>query len=320
MPHYFENGFFVRQPAWHGLGNVLEHPPTTIKEALELSGLDWEVQKRKLFFVNSKESYTETEKFALVRSDNERILGYTKKQYEPFQNKSALEWCQPLIATELWDYETAGSLRDGEVCWALLKHDETEIVPNDVLKQYLLVNWNHTGKKSNVIRPVSIRVVCNNTLTTALQGTNATDKIYHRGDNAQRYSELQRYYVEVTKQFTRQHAMFEKLLFDMTSSQLEEYCDKVFPTENTELSGKALSISKNSAIALKEMVVDGRASGARDLGIVNTGYGAFNATQEYFEYYHGGGRIQDRATAVLEGNLAKDIDRALNLVMEFANN
>lgn len=29
MPHQFESGFFVHQPAWHRLGKVLDNPPTT---------------------------------------------------------------------------------------------------------------------------------------------------------------------------------------------------------------------------------------------------------------------------------------------------
>ena len=40
MGHYFDSGFFVREPAWHGLGAVLPDWPGTFEEARELSGRD----------------------------------------------------------------------------------------------------------------------------------------------------------------------------------------------------------------------------------------------------------------------------------------
>ena len=44
MPAEFENGFFVRKPAWHGLGTVL---PDYVEreEAFRLSGQDWTVER-----------------------------------------------------------------------------------------------------------------------------------------------------------------------------------------------------------------------------------------------------------------------------------
>ena len=40
MAHHFESGMFVREPAWYGLGTVLDEPPT-VSEAIVEAGLDW---------------------------------------------------------------------------------------------------------------------------------------------------------------------------------------------------------------------------------------------------------------------------------------
>ena len=37
--------FSVRETPWHGLGAVLERPPATIAEAIEASGLGWQVDR-----------------------------------------------------------------------------------------------------------------------------------------------------------------------------------------------------------------------------------------------------------------------------------
>jgi hypothetical protein len=37
--------FSVREVPWHGLGAVLDSPPSTIAEAIELSGLGWEADR-----------------------------------------------------------------------------------------------------------------------------------------------------------------------------------------------------------------------------------------------------------------------------------
>lgn len=38
----FESGFFVREPAWHGMGTVIKDAPDS-KTAIKVAGLDWKV-------------------------------------------------------------------------------------------------------------------------------------------------------------------------------------------------------------------------------------------------------------------------------------
>ena len=40
--HNFESGFFVREPAWHGMRTVIKDAPDS-KEAIKVAGLDWKV-------------------------------------------------------------------------------------------------------------------------------------------------------------------------------------------------------------------------------------------------------------------------------------
>ena len=51
MSHAVESMFYVKETPWHGLGEKREEAPT-ISEAIEQSGLDWEVGLKNLVTVD----------------------------------------------------------------------------------------------------------------------------------------------------------------------------------------------------------------------------------------------------------------------------
>ena len=76
--------FSVKEKAWHGLGQIVSDYPTSA-EAIKFAGLDYTVEKRKLFTFDTKNN-TPDDKidliipeievpnyFATVRSDNETV-------------------------------------------------------------------------------------------------------------------------------------------------------------------------------------------------------------------------------------------------------
>src|SRR5674476_553441 len=77
--------FSVKEKAWHGLGQIVEGYPTSA-EALKFAGLDYTVEKRKLFtFDNENEIANEDIEikipeievpnfYATIRTDNETVL------------------------------------------------------------------------------------------------------------------------------------------------------------------------------------------------------------------------------------------------------
>jgi len=67
------------------------------------------------------------------------------------------------------EMHTAGSLKGGEIVWALAKTKESfELFKGDVTDNYFLFTNPHKFGKSIDIRMTPIRVVCNNTLTLSL--------------------------------------------------------------------------------------------------------------------------------------------------------
>lgn len=49
MPAYFDTGFSVRKPMWHGLGDVLDEYPIDWADARQKAGLTWEPEERPAF-------------------------------------------------------------------------------------------------------------------------------------------------------------------------------------------------------------------------------------------------------------------------------
>lgn len=307
MASLFESGFFTRQPAWHRQGNVLEDAPTT-EVAYEASGLNWQVNKQPLFFKNGDPQVDmATDMFGLVRNTDNRVLGYCKEQYEIFQNIDALNWCDPLVSSELWHYETAGALKNGEVCWVLLKQGERELVRSDILKEYLLLLWSHDGSRAVQTMPTTIRVVCNNTLQMALDSATFRNRIRHTISMKPKLEEIRSIYSETREAFNKQDEMFNRMLdFTMSEGQVVEYVDSIMTgaynrgniDEMEE--GRSKTIAKNVRETLLSAAYNG--TGAQELGINGTMYGVFNGIEEAIEHYIGGNRVKDRGMNILLGS------------------
>ena len=277
MSAMFESGMFAIQPAWHKLGIVLDDYPD-VDSAFKCSGLDWNVKKEQLLLPSQN---LLTEKYAITRDLDNRILGYSGKQYEVYQNQVAFEWIRPLIDSGFWKIDAAGSLKSGECCWILLKQNEYEIIPGDMLKEYLLFTWAHNGLLANIIQPTSIRVVCNNTLQASLSGSNKV-KVRHTPTIFAKMDFIQTLFQQAEKSFEEQNLAFQKLLnTTLTDAQLEAFVDAQIPIPDKV--GRGQTIAKKNNEIVKSMVF-GKATGHLQLGIKNTAYGLFQAMTEANEH------------------------------------
>ena len=163
------NAAFARTNAWHKLGVVLDHHMTGA-EALREAGLDWTVETAPMFFkpsgtMNMREILY---KKAVIRTDTNAVLGIVGRNYVPMQNATLSQWLDP-IATAGAKFDSAGALFGGERIWFLADVNLSyEVVPGDIVHNYILLTNGHDGKNAFRYLPTSVRVVCNNTLTGAL--------------------------------------------------------------------------------------------------------------------------------------------------------
>lgn len=174
MPHNIESIAWANEVPWHGLGTQV--PPTlTTDEMMRAAKLDWTVSKRKMNFISPSTGDYEKEVpdfFALVRDSDDSVLDVVGKEYTPVQNLEAFEFFREFVEAGQATMETAGSLKGGRHVWVLANlNNSFKLAGGDTMKNYLLMSQPHQQGKAQVFKFTSVRVVCNNTLTMALSGT-----------------------------------------------------------------------------------------------------------------------------------------------------
>lgn len=193
MPAYFEDGFSVREPMWHGLGVTLEDYPSR-EEAFPVSGQDWTVEKAPLFTFEGSPLAEVDGYFGALRSDTRELLAVHQDSYEVLQNSEGWDLAEAIVdQDQALRFETAGVLKGGRVCWVLLK-DEPFQVDGDDSKTipYMLVSWAHDGTAAMVATATNIRVVCWNTLSFALEGGKQQLKFRHTRNVRDRIEDAKR--------------------------------------------------------------------------------------------------------------------------------
>lgn len=176
---------------WHGLGTPVEDDMTPI-EMMKAAGLDWNVRKVESFIEFNGEKVP-TGQQSLVRESDGKILTQVGPGWNPVQNSEAFEFFNDFVSMGDMAMDTAGSLKDGRIVWALADVREGfSLFGGDEVKGYLLFSNPHQYGKSIDVRFVLERVVCNNTLTVALaeKGQPAV-RVNHRSQfDAERVKEL----------------------------------------------------------------------------------------------------------------------------------
>lgn len=167
--------FSVKEKAWHQLGTVLNDHPTAA-EAIELAGLNFTVEKQSLYHGESLGDVSNF--FANVRADTNQVLGIVGSKYHTVQNSEVFNFFDAIAADKSTGikYETAGALGMGEKVFITCKMpDCIEIGKGDKLEKYIFLTTSHDGSGSIIAAFTPVRIVCNNTLNSALK--NCTNKV-----------------------------------------------------------------------------------------------------------------------------------------------
>lgn len=165
---------------WHGLGTKVSNDLTP-QQMMQKAGVDWRVQEVESF-INFNDEMVPTGQKSLVRETDGKILTNVGKDWHPVQNEQAFEFFNEYVLAGDMEMHTAGSLKGGNYVWALAKVKESfDLFGGDQVDSYMLFSNPHVYGKSIDIRFTPIRVVCNNTLTFAINSqAQRAVKVGHR--------------------------------------------------------------------------------------------------------------------------------------------
>ena len=165
---------YVGKTPWHTLGNRLDEN-ATIETWQKNAIMDWEILRSRVRFAVEQDGTGEhvwNEKHVIFRSDTKMPLGVVSSSYCTVQPKEVLEFFRDLTSGMGFTLETAGCLFQGRRFWALARvtGDVAMVDPEDTVGGFLLLSTSADGTLATTARFTTIRVVCNNTLSVAING------------------------------------------------------------------------------------------------------------------------------------------------------
>lgn len=305
MPALFDQGFFVREPAWHGLGIVLDDYPSR-EEAMSLAGHDFDVVEVDCYIALPNDllakagqatngpngSFRKAEAFkGLVHGGNLRLLNVPNATYEVIQNSTAYEIAE-LLFDQGFKYETGITLDDGKLCALTLALNEPITIPGDdsVVVPFGCLSWAHDGTGALKVRSGSIRQVCANTVSASeAEGKNlGTDFTFRHTKNVKARIEDAK---AAVKGVRRNFDVYQKAMLALAEIPVTTTQRDLFVSEIIGDKGNLLSLSAATSDRVKNNIEEERAK-------VNglffgptipeahrlTGYGLFQAGVEYFDH------------------------------------
>lgn len=190
MAHLIEQMAYVGATPWHQLGHQLP-PKQPIEVWAQKAGMDWTICETPVRYqtevADDQPSGTSSstliafpDQKVLYRSDTKEPLSVVGGRYQVVQPRTVLEFYRDLTEISGFELETAGVLKAGKKFWALARSGRESVLKgNDVVKGYILLATSCDGTLATTATPTTVRVVCNNTLSIALDGAVGAVKVPH---------------------------------------------------------------------------------------------------------------------------------------------
>lgn len=331
MPDAVETYAGTVVPWWLNTSPTAKHAEIldgtrTSAEMRQAAGLLWSVSKRPLVYPtwgSPNEARTAPRYMAQARDTDDAFYGIVKDTYHTFQNSEAFETMDVILAQaaagdEGVQYETAGSLFGGAMCWALAKFDKELHVRGDgsALTDYLLGWWGHDGRHGFGLGNTMVRVVCANTLSAGRKGS--TDKIVlrHTANMGSRVEEARRALDIHAKYREELVATLNDLTRrPMTLDEVLAFTVELLPS-NPEVERAIRTEAERD-----EIVSIFKTSDLLD-GLGFTAYRTYNAVTEYLDHHKdvretkAGGALDRKAVSIVEGPVYDLKTRALSLLLK----
>jgi phage/plasmid-like protein (TIGR03299 family) len=317
--------FTVKEPAWHRLGKVLDEPITAQRAIVE-AGLDFEVEKQKLFLEDGTQAKGA---FVTMRMDTNKQLGIVGSRYTVLQNKDAFGFFDAVVDADEAIYETAGVLGKGEKIWIMAKMPERFSVvgtgSDDEVETFVVLMNSHDMSTPIIAFTTHVRVVCSNTLNAALANTVRKISIRHTASAEEQLSTAHEI-LGITNQLTSEMKLIwgEMAKKEITDKFIDEFLEDLLPVpepsdDDDEEKAKRTPRVLRYRTEIKQSFV--QAAGQDMPGVRDTAWGLYNGTTFWIDHiknYRNGD--SGRLNATWLGTGADLRQKAFDKIVEYTFN
>lgn len=308
---------FVGKMPWHHSPNATELPRlATAAEAIIAANLPWVVYKEQVYAQNGKAL---KDYFLTIREDTGEPLGCVGNLYTPLQNVDAFKFFDEVTLDPNGPkYETAGSLWGGKQIWILARLPNfIQITDKDVIQEYLILVNRHDGRGAIQMYWVSIRVVCANTLTFAMNSKGAGIKFRHIGEVHDKVGAAREALCIAQENHNELINLVQHMVdYEPTEKEINDVISKLLPNNGEKL--EPSTQTKNARLKVRELVAVG--AGNNEPGIEGTAWALYNGLTEYADHVkvirprEGQNLADARLDSILWGSSADFKNKALEEV------
>jgi phage/plasmid-like protein (TIGR03299 family) len=293
--------FSVRTVPWMKLGRLVDSPKTAA-EAAELGGLNFEVEKRNLFYDGPNGTTEISDRKALVRKDTNEWLSIMSTDYPILQYSEAFDFLDGINPK----FVAAGVLQGGRQGFMVVEspYDFNVLGGEDEHQLYAVLRTSHDGSRAVEVMVMPLRNRCMNQLT--LQSFSSG--VPHRWA-VKHTSSMQ-------KKLQDAHNVLENL--SSYAKAFEKVADRLVK----------LSVDDDGARKVLTSILPNRPKREDQItriidiwhtsdtvGYSDTGWGLVNAVSEYFDWQRAGGSPQSRFIGALQGQTYTTINRVAGYLL-----
>jgi len=291
---------------WHHLGTEI---PELLgaEEMIKAAGLDWNVEKWPMAMTEpfgadraAAAAIVRGERTPIIQKVDDFVatvrrveggvvqLGVVGSGYKPIQNSEAFNFLDGL--GDQVKFDVAGSIYNGQRICALGRVGDFRIPGTDDQNiEYLLLCNDHAGKMALRCFFTTVRVVCANTMTLALnQGKGEGITIRHNGDVRVKMAQAQKVLIASRDVFTDWTAKAEALAKkQLTDRVMQDVWKALIPDPAPKIEdGKEVAVSTSRAQGVRSELTRlfDEGTGNDMSGVKGSAWAALNAVTEFIDH------------------------------------
>jgi phage/plasmid-like protein (TIGR03299 family) len=316
----------VSAAPWQDLGQSLP-VRQSIEAWTKAAGMDWRICETPVRFVSDQGGPEAIHRFndhkVLYRSDNHKPLSVVGSRYQVVQPRQVMEFYRDLTEAAGHELETAGVLKGGRKFWALARIGKTTVLKGgDSVEAYLLLATSCDGTLATTATPTSIRVVCQNTLTVALNTAVGAIRVPH-STSFDAQTVKRQLGVAVSQWDSFMYRMKTLAERKVRNHEAMNYFLKVLcETEDDRVVSASSSPSSSSPLvnerALKKVqsLYDGQGRGSELAAAKGTAWGVLSAVTEFVDHERRARNAEYRLDSAWFGQGANLKQRALSQALQ----